>query len=286
MSQAEASAVDRQKLLRDWVDLGSDAAGIGGGLLTFVEYVPGHEVGYTRWYEDDHFISGALAWPWVFAGRRWIATEGLKKLRFPVDSTLISPISRGTCLHAYLIAHGHIDDVQDLATLSLARLEGEGRMSRETPRKQVYTHFQDYLGARYASSGGPRDVHALNHPYDHLAMEIIEAATVEGRQALADWVLNERAPEILGRGYDMCLVFAPRRQQQLPGLSGAMQHYAPEFAATRIQVLWFGAGSPEAVFPEAFGDEQAAVAQSGLGRVQFAGPFIPAVTGTNRYIDE
>ena len=43
--------------------------GIGGALISMVEPHPGHEYAYNRWYEDDHYYSGALFMPWMFAGR-------------------------------------------------------------------------------------------------------------------------------------------------------------------------------------------------------------------------
>ena len=46
---------------------------IGSALITMVEPHEGHEHAYNRWYEDDHFYSGAMAMPWMFAGRRWVA---------------------------------------------------------------------------------------------------------------------------------------------------------------------------------------------------------------------
>ena len=46
---------------------------IGGALITMVEPHVGHEHAYNRWYEDDHFYSGAMHGPWTFAGRRWVA---------------------------------------------------------------------------------------------------------------------------------------------------------------------------------------------------------------------
>ena len=59
---------------------------IGSALITMVEPHVGHEWGYNRWYEDDHFNAGAMAFPWMFAGRRWVAPTWLQALRYPDDS--------------------------------------------------------------------------------------------------------------------------------------------------------------------------------------------------------
>jgi len=50
-------------------------AAIGSALITMVEPHEGHEQAYNRWYEDDHFYAGAMAMPWMFAGRRFVATR-------------------------------------------------------------------------------------------------------------------------------------------------------------------------------------------------------------------
>lgn len=42
----------------------------GHALITMVEPHPGHEHAYNRWYEDDHYYAGAMAMPWMYAGRR------------------------------------------------------------------------------------------------------------------------------------------------------------------------------------------------------------------------
>ncbi len=47
----------------------SHAVAIGGALITMVEPHVGHEYEYNRWYEDDHFYSGAMAMPWMQAAR-------------------------------------------------------------------------------------------------------------------------------------------------------------------------------------------------------------------------
>ena len=56
----------------DLASVGPYAPMIGSALITMVEPHVGHERGYNRWYEDDHFNAGAMAMPWMFAGRRWV----------------------------------------------------------------------------------------------------------------------------------------------------------------------------------------------------------------------
>lgn len=68
---------------------------IGSALITMVEPHEGHEHAYNRWYEDDHFYSGAMAMPWMFGGRRWVAPTNLQAFRSPDDSLIAQPLSTG-----------------------------------------------------------------------------------------------------------------------------------------------------------------------------------------------
>src|SRR4051794_37761652 len=60
---------------------GPTEALLGHAFLTLVEPHRGHDAEYTSWYEDDHFHAGAMAFPWWFSGRRWVATRALRALR-------------------------------------------------------------------------------------------------------------------------------------------------------------------------------------------------------------
>ena len=64
-------------------DVGGDVR-LGSMLFTLVEPHRGFEVAYNRWYERDHFYAGCMVGPWLFAGRRFVATRALKDLRFGI----------------------------------------------------------------------------------------------------------------------------------------------------------------------------------------------------------
>ena len=64
---------------------------VGGALITLVEPHAGFEAAYNRWYEDDHFYSGAMAGPWIFSGRRFVATRDLRSRRPTVRSPIADP---------------------------------------------------------------------------------------------------------------------------------------------------------------------------------------------------
>ena len=55
-------------------DVGGEVR-LGTMLFTLVEPHRGHEVAYNRWYERDHFYAGCMVGPWLFAGRRFVATR-------------------------------------------------------------------------------------------------------------------------------------------------------------------------------------------------------------------
>ncbi|NEE43872.1 hypothetical protein G3M55_04510, partial [Streptomyces sp. SID8455] len=82
----------------------------GHALITMVEPHPGHEYAYNRWYEDDHYYAGATAMPWMFAGRRWVATKDLQELRYPEKSAVAQPVGAGCYLSTYWVTEGRYDE--------------------------------------------------------------------------------------------------------------------------------------------------------------------------------
>lgn len=70
----------------------------GHALITMVEPRPGHEYAYNRWYEDDRYHAGAMAMPWMYAGRRWVSTRELRPLRRPAESAVARPVTAGCYL--------------------------------------------------------------------------------------------------------------------------------------------------------------------------------------------
>src|SRR5262245_15805402 len=128
---------------------------IGSGVSTMVEHHPGHERAYNRWYEDDHFYSGAMAMPWMFAGRRWVAPRDLQQLRYPSDSAIAQPVTAGCYLSVYWITDGRYEDHIRWTVATNQRLAPDGRIYND--RTHVYTAFQEYVGCVYRDDHGPRD---------------------------------------------------------------------------------------------------------------------------------
>jgi hypothetical protein len=256
---------------------------IGGALITMVEPHPGTEEAYNRWYEDDHYYSGALAMPWMFAGRRFVATRDLQLLRYPAESVIAQPVTLGPYLHLYWITRGRMDDHIRWTSSTNYRLRADGRIHLE--RTHVYTSFQDYLGAVSREPGFPRDIHALDHPYQGLVMEVVDATGGRSRDDLAGWLFSEYLPGLQAAAHSpvaQSLVFTPQplpedKQPDVEDVRGL---------ENRTTVLHFLTEDPRIHWMTRFAGNGDRVAESGRATMQFAGPFIPVVHGTNLYVDE
>jgi hypothetical protein len=259
---------------------GPYAVEIGSALITMVEPHAGHERAYNRWYEDDHYYAGAMAMPWMFAGRRWVAPRDLQLLRYPADSAVAQPVTAGCYLSTYWISAGRYADHIAWTVATNRRLLPDGRVFQE--RTHVFTAFQDYLGAVYRDAEGPRDVHALDHPYHGLVLQVVDAAEAGGREDLVRWLTSEHLPAVLaGSPAAMCLLF-----RQLP-LPTKVSYVADVLGLERrVTLLWFTEAHPAACWDDVFAAQGPAVAATGLGRVELAAPFIPTLPGTDRYVDQ
>src|SRR5271170_2162082 len=124
----------------------------------------------------DHFIAGAMAMPWMFAGRRWVATRDLQLMCYPQDSALANPVTKGCYVSIYWITRGRLRDHVDWTMATNRRLAGDKRLGNNLHVVQhVYTSFQDHAGSVYRDYEGPRDFHALYYPYQGLVLEVIDA---------------------------------------------------------------------------------------------------------------
>ena len=110
---------------------------VGTFLFTMVEPHPGHEVAYNRWYEHDHFYSGCLVGPNVFAGDRFVATRRLKDLR----STAANDMTPDPLTGSYLAVYWWLKDTDDETNRwnvdNVKELHQQGRMYAE--RDHIHT---------------------------------------------------------------------------------------------------------------------------------------------------
>ena len=115
---------------------------LGSMLFTLVEPHRGHEVAYNRWYERDHFYAGCMVGPWLFAGRRFVATRALKDLRFGTDVDRFGGVDLGTYLAIYWILEGRHEEHTDWALRQVQWLHAHGRMfaQRDHVHTLMYRH--------------------------------------------------------------------------------------------------------------------------------------------------
>ncbi|MEU2540199.1 hypothetical protein [Streptomyces iakyrus] len=271
----------RSELYAELAAVGPYGTHPGHALITMVEPHPGHEYAYNRWYEDDHYYAGAMAMPWMQAGRRWVATRDLQLLRYPEKSAIAQPVTAGCYLSTYWITAGRYDDHMRWTVAVNKRLNRDARVYHD--RTHVLTAFQNHEATVYRDgAAGPRDVHALDHPYAGLVLQVVEADTPEQRAPLLQWLRNRHLPKRLaGSPAALVTVFSPTP------LPGDRMTYVKQVEGvdTRLTLLWFLQTDPRECWNPGFTGLDAAVTESGLGRVELVAPFIPTVPGTDQYVD-
>ena len=228
--------------------VGPHAPHLGAALFTWVEPMPEHVVGYNRWYEDDHMITGAMVMPWMFSCRRFVSPTFLQHLRGPQGSRVAQPLEAGKYIGIYWINEGRLEDHEQWALGSNYRLHAEGRGSYRgaghdplEERRHVFTSFSDYLGPVYRNDAVPRDVHTLVQPYQGLVVQVVDAT-------------NDRA--------------------ELDGVDKI------------VQVLHFLEADPRECWDELFADAEDRIAASGVATLGVQAAFIPTNHGTNDYTDQ
>lgn len=257
--------------------------GVGGALISMVEPDAGTEWAYNRWYEDDHFYAGALYMPWMFSGRRYVATRQLQNLRYPADSIIAQPVSAGCYLHLYWITPGHVDDHVRWSVSTNTVLRATNRIHLQ--RTHVYTSFQDHTGSYARDTRGPRDFHALDYPYGGVVMEVIDAVEGSTRDKLDAYLRNEYLPWLHRSPADpigQTVWFAPRplpadKQPDVADIPGLDR---------RFTLLHFLEGDPRECWQQRFVPNGERVGASGEATVVLSAPFIPVDQGSDRYVDE
>ncbi len=267
--------------------VGPHAPRLGGALITWVEPMPDHVVGYNRWYEDDHMITGAMVMPWMFSCRRWVAPRWLQHLRGPAGSRVAVPLTAGKYIGIYWVNEGRVDDHLQWSLGANERLHAEGRGSYRglghdplEERRHVFTAFHDYLGPVYRDPGVPRDVHTLVQPYQGLVVELVDAAGE--RPALDRWLAEQHLPTVVGGPVAVTLRFAPR-----PLPKDKLGHVAELEGVERvITLLHFLECDPRECWDRRFATSEERMAAGGLGTLAVQAAFIPTKPGTDAYTGE
>jgi hypothetical protein len=252
-------------------DIGGEVR-LGSMLFTLVEPHPGHEVAYNRWYERDHFYAGCMVGPWLFAGRRFVATRALKDLRFGTEPDLFGGIDLGSYVAIYWILDEHHDDHVDWALRQVQWLHANGRMFAE--RDHIHTLlYRHAFTARTDADGVPAEL-ALDHPFGGVTATLVRPAPGVGADDLGGYVHDTFAPELeLGFTPIPLPPDAPVTQQGHDMLDGCLLNLS--FTTTEPSAWW---------------DEQRAAAArleaDGIGEMLWTAPFIPTLPGTDTYTDQ
>lgn len=264
---------------------GPEDLGVGHALITMVEPHRDKLREYNRWFEDNHYFDGAMYMPWMYSGRRFVATVELQKLRVPKRSPFVDPIETGKYITIYWIAPGRREDHKAWTFAINARHRHTGNISLD--RDHIFTSFQDNAGAVYRDADVPKARWSLVDPPAGLVVEVVDAADAAERDALEDWLLTEHLPARLTPEGAATSAMVFRTNPPSPGHSRAV--YESQLKVTnegrRLTVLWFLDRDPRESWSQ-FSDEVDTVAASRLGEAVFVAPFIPCRMGTNAYEDE
>lgn len=249
-------------------DLGGEVR-LGSMLLTLVEPHRGHEMAYNRWYERDHFYAGCMVGPWLFAGRRFVATRALKDLRFGAEPDLFGGVDLGSYVAIYWVLDGRHDDHFGWATRQVMWLHENGRMFPE--RDHIHTLLYDFEWmARADDDGVPAEL-ALDHPFGGVTATLIRPAEgVTGDQVRAAMAHAELA---LGFSPIPLPANAPVTQKGHGRLDGC------------VMTLAFSESNPAEQW-DAHRALASRLADDGIGEVLWSAPFVPTIPGTDTYTDQ
>ena len=264
---------------------------IGAVWVSLMEPEVGQDVAFHQWYADDHFYAGGMSLPWIFAGRRWVCPRAHQALRSAQDDSPFQARHEGRFLHLNLFSRGHVDAAAGVLGETIASLAGEGRMYvDDIPRRHVFSRLQPYVGVVYRApdENGPLDIHALDYPFRGVVVEVVRAVQGQSRQGLVEWLLDEFVPAQLEVTHaEMCLVCL---DADLPDAVATKTARVPsaygQAADQRVTLLWFVEQDPQERWHERFAAHPDALADAGLGVLEFSSPFVPTVPGTDRHIDD
>lgn len=258
-------------------------ARLGGALITMPQAHAGREEAFNRWYEDDHYISGAMVGPWIFAGRRFVRC---KLERFAAPG--VTPTEMGSFIGLYWAIAGHVDEAWHWVQAALQELIKDGRGPRD--RTRVYSAMHDFAFAHIFDPPPMKEIHALDYPYRGLAVELIDAPDAASRDALVTWLRESFVPAQAGP-VGQCIAMIPRglreeRKGEAPagaagaGGSGVVSLAIEPNPDRRVCLLWLLHDDPHDFWPGPFADHAARIEASGKGSLVLLAPFAPTLPGT------
>jgi len=258
----------------------ADPVKVGSMLLTIVEPHRGHEVAYNRWYERDHFYSGCMIGPWQFAGKRFVATADLKKLRDPDPSVITGEPEKGSYIALYWVLAGHHDEWNLWAVDQVRALHRAGRMfdDRDHVHTLLYT-YQFEVGRD--ENPVPAEL-ALDHPYKGMVAMWVDAAEGSTREELEARLRDEHVPAVVG-GTAAGLVIGWEPLPLEVDVPGVPRSVGLE---RRVLLLWFLDEEPAESLSSTIAAARERIEAAGHGTVVAAIPFIPTIPGTDAYTDQ
>ncbi|MED5264943.1 MAG: hypothetical protein VYA88_02235 [Actinomycetota bacterium] len=257
----------------------------GSMLYTLVDPNKGHEVAYNRWYERDHFYAGCLIGPWLFAGKRWVATRELKDLRFPSDSSVTIPTDRGSYLATYFVLEGKHDEHFKWAAEQVWNLYANDRGFPE--RQHAHTVMFNSPWAYYRDENHVPIELSFDHPYKGLGNVFLDRSEGTSEDELRDYLESEALPALLSSESQVasCVNWKPiPRNDDIDG-NAPMDLGSPTGNEERTNQMFFLEDDPRNLW-DLFHDYANAINESGLASVSLAAPFIPTIVGTDIYTDQ
>lgn len=264
-----------------------DPIRIGTMLYTLVEPHRGHQVEYNRWYERDHFYACCQIGAYNFAGARFVATAPLKGLRIPEPggadgpAPLVADPESGSYLGLYFVLDGHHDEWNRWAVDQVNVLHAAGRMYDR--RDHIHTGLYRFEWEHRRDADGVPAELTLDHRFPGMVSVFVEPAEGAGLDRLGEWYRHEYLPAVVpGSDVATVLGFSP-----LPLLADAPGDVPrAEQLDLRLLLLFFLDAEPTGSWPAVFAGQGKAVADSGLGQLRWASPFVGTVPGTDTYTDQ
>lgn len=207
-----------------------------------------------------------------------MATRDLQSLRYPEKSAVAQPVTHGCYITVYWITAGRYADHMKWTVAINRRLNRDSRVHHD--RTHVFTAFQDHPATVYRDGAdGPRDFHALDHPYTGLAVEVVEVVDTDTPQrceTLLDLLRDRHLPRRLaGSPSAVVTVFRPT-PLPLERMSCVKQ---VEGVGTRLTLLWFLQREPREVWEEHFTGLDAEVSGRGSAGSNSSRPTSPWCRG-------
>ncbi|MGB7050094.1 MAG: hypothetical protein WBG41_00840 [Acidimicrobiales bacterium] len=263
-----------------------DPVRLGTMLYTLVEPHRGHQVGYNRWYERDHFYAGCQIGAYNFAGARFVATADLKALRLPppgASGVAVGPVAdsaAGSYLGVYYVLDGHHDEWNRWAVDQVNTLHAAGRMFEH--RDHIHTGLYRFEWEHRRDEDGVPAELTLDHRFAGLVSVFVDAAEGKGAADVARLYREDLLPRLLpGTPVASALGFSP-----LPLLNDAPGDVPrADSSQERALILFFVDEHPAASWPEMLAGQESTLERAGVGRVSWASPFVATVPGTDTYAD-